>query len=726
MDRIYIPLFILISFVFAYASYGQDDLFFKCEQSQQLQEQCVSTAATRLELLDNHINAIDRFVVGNDKVFNLQQLDEYQRELAQKKEIVQAISHDHQQRLIENIDELKNMITVMNQDDLVHKLNQQIESINDLCKVVKASRSKLIHKIDPSDIRLSQVVVRGTQASNRDGGIQKEVQQQIREGLHFFDEEVAPDLELKLREFFANSELSVLIASPTFNKSSGLSEQMNFFKPKSVAQKCLEHGNVMRPIKQEGIAQAYDELLDRFSTALDEEISLNNRLKIIRDDGVLSKTLNAQLAKYVEHAPLSIGKLLTENNSQERQRILCDTSLEILADERTRQNINRLVRNATLGLSVMAIPLTYGVSASVLPLIFAVDIGSELFIAGSNIHHELKQRDAFSALYLRGGNDAQEYLEKLDRAKVGITKEVISSVLSTTLNTIFLTGVNRNSSKLIDPQRLVSSDKRVALKIAPNKIPDNVSSTLGLNPTLLSYSPLKPLKGRKWSALEKELREDVVIQLTPIKSNKGINESFIIELNNGKKAIFKPHYEKWSSNYRAEVLAYELDQKLGFNLVPVTVERELLLNGKKVKGSVQAFVDGKSLFDRYVPIKGTDLERQMLFDYFIGNKDRHLRNYLVNERGTIHSIDNGLSFSGYGHNRMGMNQLHDKLQPYLKTPEGKELFNKIAALKNDVDFKKELEGYLSKQDVDNLFKRIDNLIEYEKTGHLFRLNGREY
>lgn len=120
-----------------------------------------------------------------------------------------------------------------------------------------------------------------------------------------------------------------------------------------------------------------------------------------------------------------------------------------------------------------------------------------------------------------------------------------------------------------------------------------------------------------------------------------------------------------------EVLAYEISEHFGFDLVPPTVHREI--NGQV--GSLQLFIPQESYqtvewveklsrqshFD--FARDSVDWELMAAFDYIIANTDRHARNVLVRydregERvspvetdygAELVAIDNGTSFSSQGY-----------------------------------------------------------------------------
>lgn len=121
-----------------------------------------------------------------------------------------------------------------------------------------------------------------------------------------------------------------------------------------------------------------------------------------------------------------------------------------------------------------------------------------------------------------------------------------------------------------------------------------------------------------------------------------------------------------------EVLAYQVSEHFGFDLVPPTVHREI--NGQV--GSLQLFIPQEShqtiewveqhsgQSHLYFARNSTDWEMMAAFDYIIGNPDRHARNVLARydldgngkvepvegEYGTeLIAIDNGTSFSSAGY-----------------------------------------------------------------------------
>ena len=160
------------------------------------------------------------------------------------------------------------------------------------------------------------------------------------------------------------------------------------------------------------------------------------------------------------------------------------------------------------------------------------------------------------------------------------------------------------------------------------------------------------------------------------KKNKGANGSVILKDLNGKNiGIFKPNQKniglirrikrifgqtKFLSSHKnadniGEVAAFEMDQEFGFGLTPATDIATIESN----KGSFQLFVSGYKeaknkprLSDKTAEYTERELDifqRMTIFDYLLGNLDRHSENWFVrtDENGKIDkivTIDNGNSF----------------------------------------------------------------------------------
>ena len=96
-----------------------------------------------------------------------------------------------------------------------------------------------------------------------------------------------------------------------------------------------------------------------------------------------------------------------------------------------------------------------------------------------------------------------------------------------------------------------------------------------------------------------------------------------------------------------EILSYEMDRVLGFDLVPPVAGREIAGVGY---GSVQAWVNQPTAWEWLS--KGYDyredktnpwLHRLAAFDFIRGEIDRHANNWIMDEEHRVYAIDNGYS-----------------------------------------------------------------------------------
>lgn len=137
----------------------------------------------------------------------------------------------------------------------------------------------------------------------------------------------------------------------------------------------------------------------------------------------------------------------------------------------------------------------------------------------------------------------------------------------------------------------------------------------------------------------------------------GANHSYKVEFDDGTSGVWKPLRGEASdlregvpndTQYLREAATYAVAQAAGFaDLVPPTTVREV--NGEI--GSMQQFVPNTRVAKKvYYAGKydgENDLKRAAVFDYLIGNTDRHDGNWLLsyeNINGKLHLIDHGLAF----------------------------------------------------------------------------------
>ena len=253
-------------------------------------------------------------------------------------------------------------------------------------------------------------------------------------------------------------------------------------------------------------------------------------------------------------------------------------------------------------------------------------------------------------------------------------------------------------------QRFGRADEEAKARALAKTRPDQLNEAvddLGLTRSQRAYSDLPALKGRPHSAIEDSLKNSEIVLRKGL--NQGVNATDLVTLKDGTLAVWKPHVEIWSSNYRAEVLAYEFDRKLGFNLVPETVER--VENGKK--GSLQLYKKA----GRNVRAKPLELDKQGVFDYLIRNTDRHDGNYLIGADGKVVSIDHGQSFIDADGQKIDTLTLKRELERVFQTPQGHQIMSHLRESLQDSEFKSQVQEYLGNEDTHRLFERMQNVVK---------------
>jgi len=235
-------------------------------------------------------------------------------------------------------------------------------------------------------------------------------------------------------------------------------------------------------------------------------------------------------------------------------------------------------------------------------------------------------------------------------------------------------------------------------------------------------SRLFSLRGREVSDIEEALKSNAVIrEIDNEKMWRTSTNPKIVLLEGNIKALWKEHKKNIYSNYRAEVLAWELDQLWGLQLVPEAVERTI--DGRV--GSMHSFKDGitgvslsaeingkKSISGDRLDFLNHNLKKQSLFDFLIENNDRNITNFLFTLEGRIYSIDNASSFTGIGNFKKTFADREKDIRDFLSTEEGVEVLKKILNTYTN-DFKKEVIYYLGKKDANRFFERIELIISLE-------------
>ncbi len=92
-----------------------------------------------------------------------------------------------------------------------------------------------------------------------------------------------------------------------------------------------------------------------------------------------------------------------------------------------------------------------------------------------------------------------------------------------------------------------------------------------------------------------------------------------------------------------DAIVYQIDKIVGLGLVPKTMVIDDTIGNIRYDGSVQEWLkdakDGYQI-ERFTAEEKKDLERLKIFDFVIGNCDRHLGNMLCTDGTKLHAIDN--------------------------------------------------------------------------------------
>lgn len=171
-----------------------------------------------------------------------------------------------------------------------------------------------------------------------------------------------------------------------------------------------------------------------------------------------------------------------------------------------------------------------------------------------------------------------------------------------------------------------------------------------------------------------------------VRHDGGISETHFVTFHDGTKAVFKPKDGEPDYTVRnnitpgmdaeREVAAWHVAQLVGMQdlVAPSrlrTVPGALVDRRGPQIGVMVAWQPGKEAADVANPFDGhTDMLRAAVFDFVIGNEDRHRGNWMVDDKNRIHLIDHGLAFPDSGPVRQwGNHQFVDYAQSAITSAE---------------------------------------------------------
>ncbi|MEB2308973.1 MAG: hypothetical protein OZ917_06685 [Candidatus Brocadiaceae bacterium] len=93
-----------------------------------------------------------------------------------------------------------------------------------------------------------------------------------------------------------------------------------------------------------------------------------------------------------------------------------------------------------------------------------------------------------------------------------------------------------------------------------------------------------------------------------------------------------------------EAIVYQIDKIVGLGAVPKTMVIDDMIDNVRYDGSVQEWIKGAKdgyQIERFTYEEKKIFEQLKIFDFVIGNSDRHLGNVLFTGDDKLHAIDNG-------------------------------------------------------------------------------------
>ncbi len=197
-------------------------------------------------------------------------------------------------------------------------------------------------------------------------------------------------------------------------------------------------------------------------------------------------------------------------------------------------------------------------------------------------------------------------------------------------------------------------------------------------------------------------------------SNKTPTDLLVFESDFGIYGVVKPRSGATAAQLESEIAAYRISKLLSFDIVPLTSKRVV----DRKEGSLQLYTAGMKTAKNFTgEVNAIDYKKMSIFDFLIGNKDRHHENYLVSTEGRIVAIDHGLSLRNssdflYDSERVTTYRINPDFS-FFESADGDKVIARLRSVRFE-ELEAELKELLSEKEILALEKRIVRVLEYAK------------
>lgn len=245
-----------------------------------------------------------------------------------------------------------------------------------------------------------------------------------------------------------------------------------------------------------------------------------------------------------------------------------------------------------------------------------------------------------------------------------------------------------------------------------------------------------PISGRPIRPIEATLRTGSVVDVVP-NPTPGVYPSSLVRLSNGDEtvpAIFKPSHKSAIQKYWAEVLAYEVSERLEFSMVPPTVVRKIdgaigslqlfreNIKPERQSGTVYPYSrlgDRTTFASQYDLLYGAgnvpiaEILKAKLFAYVVDKQDCNtIRNWLFTEDQKIVSIDHGSCFDLWEHEPKRLEDATRDLHLCFIEHVHNQWTPSLSQALSDQTFFDELSERMGVDRTKRFFRRIGAVVDY--------------